>query len=492
MAQRIGEILVAARACTGAAVREALQNQAIFGGRLGTNLLEIGAVTEQALADALGKKHHAPALSGDLRVEEAAVALLKPEIADRHDVVPYLLAGRSLAVIAVDPGDLGMLDEVAFASGKNVHALVAPEARVWALLRNAYGIERHLRGIDVDFGSIRHEPGAEAAPGEAAPALVPAPRRGPGDLMDEAEFARMYERPGLPGMPPAEVPSAPSASPPSAPAAPPVVASPPPRGAVKAAASLSPREAAEEPGFARPRAEAKPEPSTSGRGEVPAAPPPPDEEILELTEDLLEPAPPASDFLTTLAAALASAPGHAPPAQRTPPPFPPRPAPEPEPTPLDFGEAVRALAGVTDRNAIAHTVLRYARSRFKRAVLLTVNRGFAQGWAGLGEGLGPARVRALRLPLGQPGVLDTVVRTQAHFLGPLPKTTENVRLLKQLGGGVPQNAFLVPILALGRVVNVFYGDAGRGGMVDPAGISELIVLATRIAQSYDALVRRVV
>jgi hypothetical protein len=98
---------------------------------------------------------------------------------------------------------------------------------------------------------------------------------------------------------------------------------------------------------------------------------------------------------------------------------------------------------------------------------------------------------AIRLRLATPGVLDTVVRTRAHYLGPLPRTEANVRLLKALGGGVPRNALLVPILALGRVVNVLYADAGRGAMVDADGVGELLILATRIAQSYDALVARV-
>jgi hypothetical protein len=135
-------------------------------------------------------------------------------------------------------------------------------------------------------------------------------------------------------------------------------------------------------------------------------------------------------------------------------------------------------------------VLRYARSKFRRALLLTVHRGVAQGWAGLGERLTPDVVRRVRLRLGAPGIVDTVVATRAHYLGPIPKTEANVRLLKQLGGGVPGNAFLVPILALGRVVNVFYADNGRGALVDSGDLGELLILATKIAQSYDVLLAR--
>jgi hypothetical protein len=89
-------------------------------------------------------------------------------------------------------------------------------------------------------------------------------------------------------------------------------------------------------------------------------------------------------------------------------------------------------------------------------------------------------------------VVATVVSSQGHFLGPLPKTQANVRLLKELGGGVPKSAFVIPILALGRVVNVIYIDNGRGELVDPNDLGELLILASRIAQGYDALARRAV
>ena len=49
----------------------------------------------------------------------------------------------------------------------------------------------------------------------------------------------------------------------------------------------------------------------------------------------------------------------------------------------------------------------------------------------------------------------------------------------------------MPILATGRVVNVFYADGGKGGLVDASGVGELLILATRIAKSYDTLLERV-
>ncbi|HEY7726209.1 MAG TPA: hypothetical protein VH880_12795, partial [Anaeromyxobacteraceae bacterium] len=146
--------------------------------------------------------------------------------------------------------------------------------------------------------------------------------------------------------------------------------------------------------------------------------------------------------------------------------------------------------GVQDREAIARIVLRCARSRFRRAVLLTVRGPVASGWEGLGDGLTPQVVAKVLVPADQPGVVQMVVANKAHFLGPLQKTPANVRFLRALGGGAPRNSFAMPILARGQVVNVLYADNGRGQLVDGAAVGELLILATKIAQSYDVLLAR--
>lgn len=420
MRLRLGEILVQEGSCTAAVVQEALQNQAIFGGRLGTNLLELGAVTEEVLAFALGKRTGAPALYGDLPPDPRALRLLDRRLAERWDVVPYLVADRRLAVLARDPGDLQMLDEVAFATSKRVHAFVVPEARLWRTLQRAYGVDREHRGLDMGRRAMTPPP----MPAVQAPEAPP-------DLIDESDFQGLYGQLSA---------FAPSATPPpgALPAASPAAATPPP-------------------------------------GTLPAVPA--DDAVPPLSLEVLE--------------ALTAAPGHQPPMALELPALLQAEAPA-DAAPLDFATAVARLAGVGDRGTIARTVLRYARSRFERAVLLTVRRGEAHGWTGLGAGLTDESVHRLRLPLGVPGVVDTVVTTRAPFIGPIPKTWSNVRLVKGLGGGVPRSALLVPVLGLGRVVNVLYADAGKGRLVDASDLGELVILAARISQSYDDLARRAV
>jgi hypothetical protein len=473
---KLGEILVQSGACTRDAIADALKNQVIFGGRLGTNLLDVGAVGEADLARALSRRHGLPTLHGDLKLDPAAVSQLKPELADRYDVLPYVLQDRKLAVLVCDPNDLTMLDEVAFVTGKQIHPIVVPEARIWALLRDTYGIDRQLRGIEVDFARDIHA--------KPAPAKVAHKDTAGIDLMDEGAFDQLYGKVTAP--PP---PSAIAAQPPVAPTAP--KAPPPAEPPAPSPAWTRPPTLPTAPGAFDPwRNKPLPMPPVE----------PPEEIILELTEEIpAEELPPPAitpipqfpvDIAAEVAEVLRTGPGHVAPAHFRPTYM--RLQAVGEPPPVGFDEALSLLAGVGDRHAIARTVLRYARSKFKRAVLFTVLRGEARGWAGLGEKLTPQTVARMRFPLDAPGVVSMVVGARAHFLGPLPKTESNVRLLKNLGGGVPSNAFLVPILALGRVVNVIYADNGKGGQVDSGDLGELLILASKIAQSYDVLLARAV
>ena len=154
------------KACTPQELQAALQTQSIFGGRLGTNLLELGIVNEHQLAAALSRAHGIPCIEDDVEPEAAALEALTPELVEKFGVVPLRVEGeRRLKVVIADPRDLESLDDLAFATGKNIEAVVAPEARLWSMMRRYYGIDRKLRGLAVE-DDLATAPGREAAFGK--------------------------------------------------------------------------------------------------------------------------------------------------------------------------------------------------------------------------------------------------------------------------------------------------------------------------------------
>jgi hypothetical protein len=182
---KLGEILLADGLCTVEQLKAAVENQVIMGGRIGTNLLELGFVSEEALARTLAKQFRTRVLFGeDIHPDHEALAKISKEAVARLDVIPYRLQQRSLEVLCVDPGDLKALDEVAFITGLKAAPIAVPELRFWQLLNRLYGIERELRYLVLE--------------GAQTPVkLEDRPPAGPTvneDLISEEVFAKLYQR----------------------------------------------------------------------------------------------------------------------------------------------------------------------------------------------------------------------------------------------------------------------------------------------------------
>ncbi|HEY4883643.1 MAG TPA: hypothetical protein VII08_08385, partial [Myxococcales bacterium] len=166
------------------------------------------------------------------------------------------------------------------------------------------------------------------------------------------------------------------------------------------------------------------------------------------------------------------------------------PAPPPparDESPLDFKHALQALEGVSDRDAIAHIVLRASRSKAARALLLQVQGGVALGWDGLGEGTENARQVAM--PLSTDSAFSLVAKTRSHYMGPLQRTPANIRFLATLGKKVPLSSLIFPVLHRGRVSYMLYLDNGHRQQA-PTDVGEMLILSQRIGQTVEALVDR--
>src|SRR5512140_3724980 len=105
MSERIGSLLVRKRLITPRQLEEALKAQLIYGGRLGTILVELDMLELAALGDALSEQRRYPlARSEDLEsATETVIKLLTPEQAQKHMAVPFSLDGRRLKVAMASP-----------------------------------------------------------------------------------------------------------------------------------------------------------------------------------------------------------------------------------------------------------------------------------------------------------------------------------------------------------------------------------------------------
>ena len=140
---RLGEILEQRGALTRDQLLRGLRNQKVVGGKLGTCLLEIDALPEEALLAALVEQQGVPgATPEDLRsVPLDVIKVVPPKVARANFAVPFRATGVQVHVAMIDARDLHALDELSFVTGRRVHAHVASEMRVFEALDRYYGEE---------------------------------------------------------------------------------------------------------------------------------------------------------------------------------------------------------------------------------------------------------------------------------------------------------------------------------------------------------------
>src|SRR5689334_12601613 len=119
MALKLGELLVRKGMVTETQLAEGLRAQQLFGGRLGTNLVELGYLTEHALAQFLSEQTGLPAIgAADLEnIPPTVTKAIPREVVVRHKIIPLSLHQRRLRVAMADPTDIKAVDEVSFSTG---------------------------------------------------------------------------------------------------------------------------------------------------------------------------------------------------------------------------------------------------------------------------------------------------------------------------------------------------------------------------------------
>jgi hypothetical protein len=144
---KLGQLLVARGWITVQQLNRALLTQQVVGGRLGTCLIEMDSITEDNLLKGLSEQHGVPTVSlDDLRgIPEEVIALLPDKLARRCRAVPFRVVGTRLDVAMLEPRNLALQDEIAFASGKRVMVHVAHELRIMEALERFYREESSSR-----------------------------------------------------------------------------------------------------------------------------------------------------------------------------------------------------------------------------------------------------------------------------------------------------------------------------------------------------------
>lgn len=139
MAAKLGQILINANIISEEQLKQALNLQKKEGGRLGTNLIKLGFITEEKLVTFLSKQYGVPSVNlSDHKIDPSLIKLIPYEIAKKYLIIPIARVGATLTIAMADPSNVFAIDDVKFMTGYNVEVVVSSESSIINAINTHY------------------------------------------------------------------------------------------------------------------------------------------------------------------------------------------------------------------------------------------------------------------------------------------------------------------------------------------------------------------
>ena len=139
MNTRIGDLLVRAKLIDPEQLQKAVEEQRRTGGLLGSNIVQLGYLSEDALLDFISRQYGAPRLDiSNISVEDDLIKLIPEDVARKYQLLPLERSGATLKVVMVDPANIFAIDDIKFLTGYNVETAVASEVDIRDAIEKAY------------------------------------------------------------------------------------------------------------------------------------------------------------------------------------------------------------------------------------------------------------------------------------------------------------------------------------------------------------------
>ncbi len=152
MSAKLGEILVRENLITPQQLREALDYQRVNGGRLGSNLVKLGVISDDVITAVLSRQYGVPSINLDLfHIEPAIIKLISQEVALKYTVLPISRVGATLTLAMADPTNVFAMDDIKFMTELNVEPVIASEASIQMAIGKYYSGSTQIDIFDAAF-----------------------------------------------------------------------------------------------------------------------------------------------------------------------------------------------------------------------------------------------------------------------------------------------------------------------------------------------------
>ena len=157
---KLGTLLLRNAAIGLTQLEGALRNQVLYGGRLGTNLVELGFIDLELLSTYLSEMTGFPIASPSVLDEADKRLLEKLGVDDAHRlrVIPLREQDGKITVAMVDPTDADAIEQLGVLFGRPITPCVVPELRALYYLEKLFGLPRRARFIRTGQLTAQGEP----------------------------------------------------------------------------------------------------------------------------------------------------------------------------------------------------------------------------------------------------------------------------------------------------------------------------------------------
>jgi len=145
MSAKLGEILVRENLINPQQLRDALEYQRTNGGRLGSNLVKLGFISDDVITTVLSRQYGVPSINLELfQIEQDTINLISQDVALKHSVLPISKVGATLTMAMADPTNVFAMDDIKFMTGLNVEPVIASETAIVASISKYYGVSKSI------------------------------------------------------------------------------------------------------------------------------------------------------------------------------------------------------------------------------------------------------------------------------------------------------------------------------------------------------------
>src|SRR5437762_5415427 len=152
MSAKLGEILVRENLISAQQLKEVLEYQRINGGRLGSNLVKLGMVSDDVITAVLSRQYGVPSINLDLfHIEADVIRLISHDVALKYSILPISKMGPTLTLAMADPTNVFAIDDVKFMTNLNVEPVIASETSIHSAISKYYSGSTQIDIFDAAF-----------------------------------------------------------------------------------------------------------------------------------------------------------------------------------------------------------------------------------------------------------------------------------------------------------------------------------------------------